>query len=112
MKVLLDSEASPLKKQNTIFERSGYKIDFSEEFLNSIVDLSYKSAVGTRALDSYVKQSVSAASFDLLGLSKIPANKGNILITEECLSKPELYQKSKIHVASSIGASFQLTAAV
>jgi len=104
MSVLLKSSASPIKKQKMLFARSGYSLEFSDEFLTSLVDKSYKSAVGTRALDSYVKQAVSAASFDLLTLVKSATSRGNVLITADCLQDPSCYQTTKIHVATSMAA--------
>jgi len=100
MNVLLNSAASPVKKQKLIFAKSGYNLEFADEFLTQLVDKAYMSAVGTRALDSYVKQSVKAASFDLLTLVKSETSRGNVLITAECLKDSSCYQTSKIHIAS------------
>ena len=100
MKVLLESSTSPIEKQKSIFEKSGYIIQFTEEFLKKIVDLSYHSATGTRALDSYIKKAVSMASFDLLTLSKNKIAKGDIIITEHCATDPSRYEKSKLHISS------------
>lgn len=105
-KVLVESTVSPLEKQKYIFEKSGYKLEFTEEFIKATVEKSYKSAVGTRALDSYVKKAVSTASFDLLSLINVSGSKGTVLITDECLTNPAAYQTSKILVASS-PVSFQ-----
>jgi len=101
LNVLINSLASPLKKQKIIFAKSGYNLDFTDDFINNLVDLSYKSAVGTRALDSYVKQAVSAASFDLLTLVKSETSRGNVLITADCLNDSSCYQTSKIHIATA-----------
>jgi ATP-dependent Clp protease ATP-binding subunit ClpX len=101
MEVLLKSTVSPVEKQKNIFEKSGFNLTFSEEFLNKIVDLSYNSATGTRALDSYVKLAVSIASFDLLTLSKNKSAKGNIIIGEACITDPSLYEKSKLHIGNT-----------
>lgn len=105
LKVLLESSASPIQKQKIIFEKSGYNIQFTDEFINDLVDSSYKSAVGTRALDSYVKKAVSMASFDLLTLDKKQNNKGIVTITNTCLQDPNQYQKSKIISSAQIGTS-------
>lgn len=94
LQVLTSSEASPMLKQQAIFAKSGFDLEFSEDFLTEIVSLAYNSAVGTRALDSYIKQAVSAASFDCLNLHDNPNKKGKILITKDCVTKPEAYQKS------------------
>lgn len=92
-KVLFESKISPIEKQKTIFSKSGYVIDFTDEFINKLVDLAYSSAVGTRALDSYVKKAVSQASFDLLSLGSF-LNRGRITITESCLLNPSAYETS------------------
>jgi ATP-dependent Clp protease ATP-binding subunit ClpX len=112
MSVLLKSSASPIKKQKMLFSRSGYSLEFSDEFLTSLVDKSYKSAVGTRALDSYVKQAVSAASFDLLTLVKSATSRGNVLITADCLQDPSCYQTTKIHVATTSMAAISTASPV
>ena len=98
-KVLFDSEASPIKRQQYIFAQSGYNLSFSDEFIEKIVDKSYASAVGTRALDSYIKVAVSYASFDLLTLDKYQT--GDILITPDCVIDPAKYEKSNIKVVST-----------
>ncbi len=95
-KVLFESKASPLSKQQNIFNKSGYTIDFTEEFIEKLVSVSYSSAVGTRALDSYVKKAVSRASFDLLSLND-SSQKGVIVITENCLIDPSSYELSCIN---------------
>jgi ATP-dependent Clp protease ATP-binding subunit ClpX len=91
--VLMGSEISPIIKQKEIFEKSGYELIFTDDFLNEIVEKSYKSATGTRALDSYVKNSVSIASFDCLNLDKSSHNKEQIVISKECIDDPSKYQK-------------------
>jgi ATP-dependent Clp protease ATP-binding subunit ClpX len=93
-KVLLESKTSPIFKQIKIFENCGYKLEFTDSFIKNIVSKSYKSATGTRALDSYVKKAVSLASFDLLSIKKSKHCKEQIVIDENCLSNPELYSKS------------------
>lgn len=106
-KVLLESNSSPIKKQIQIFEYSGFKLEFTDRFIDKIVDLSYKSAVGTRALDSYVKKSVSFASFDMLTTKKTKIGKDVITIDSDCIENPNNYQKSKIYnVAASFSTSF------
>jgi hypothetical protein len=59
------------------------------------VDKSYHSAVGTRALDSYVKQALNQASFDLLTLKKGTTSAGKVTITSQCLQDPGKYELSK-----------------
>jgi ATP-dependent Clp protease ATP-binding subunit ClpX len=96
MSVLTQSSTSPIAKQKSIFAKSGYNLEFTDEFLNELVDKSYNSAVGTRALDSYVKQAVNQASFDLLSLLKSSTKDGKVLITNECLKDPGKYEVSKV----------------
>jgi ATP-dependent Clp protease ATP-binding subunit ClpX len=98
--VLQTSSTSPIIKQIKIFEKNGYKLQFTDEFLNEIVDLSYKSATGTRALDSYVKKAVSIASFDLLSTSKVKMFKNSVIIGKSCISNPISYEKSVLHYPS------------
>ena len=93
MRVLLESTTSPVLKQQNIFAKSGYNLVFSDEFLNKIVEKSYLSSTGTRALDSYVKKAVSLASFDLLTLSRTKINRGSVIINEACIEDPSLYEK-------------------
>ncbi len=96
-KVLFESKVSPLEKQKTIFSKSGYTIEFTSEFVDKLVDISYRSAVGTRALDSYVKKAVSMASFDLLSLNS-GNHKGRVIIKEDCILNPSLYELSASNV--------------
>jgi len=96
MSVLTQSSTSPIAKQKSIFAKSGYNLEFTDEFLNELVDKSYNSAVGTRALDSYVKQAVNQASFDLLSLLKSNTKDARVLITNECLKDPGKYEVSKV----------------
>ena len=95
MSVLINSSTSPIKKQKSIFEKSGYNLEFADEFLTDLVDKSYHSAVGTRALDSYVKQALNQASFDLLTLKKDINTSGRVLITSKCLQDSGKYELSK-----------------
>jgi ATP-dependent Clp protease ATP-binding subunit ClpX len=99
MKVLLDSNTSPVKKQTDIFSKSGFNLTFTEDFLNEVVNLSYQSSTGTRALDSYVKKAVSFASFDLLSLAKIKSSKGSIIINKNCLKNPADYTVTRLQIA-------------
>lgn len=98
--VLLKSDTSPISKQVKIFENCGYKLFFTDEFVNEIVDLSYKSATGTRALDSYVKKAVSMASFDLLSTNKSKVFKDAVTIGKSCILNPFSYEKSSTHYSS------------
>jgi len=95
-KVLLESKTSPISKQIQIFENCGYKLEFTDSFIKDIVNKSYKSATGTRALDSYIKKSVSLASFDLLSTKKVKICKEHVIIDNSCLSNPEMYKKMSI----------------
>jgi ATP-dependent Clp protease ATP-binding subunit ClpX len=106
--VLFNSVTSPITKQIKTFEKSGYQLEFTEQFINEVVDLSYKSATGTRALDSYIKKAVSIASFDLLTLNKPKVTKNSIIIDKNCIINPALYQKSSLMHGNSITTSMQV----
>lgn len=94
-KVLLESVASPISKQQSIFSKSGYDLIFTDKYIDKLVDVSYQSAVGTRALDSHVKHAVRNASFDLLSLND-STKKGSVIIDEDCLTNPENYKTEKL----------------
>ena len=98
-KVLFESEASPIKRQQYLFGQSGYNLKFTDEFITKIVEKSSKSAVGTRALDSYIKEAVVYASFDLLTLEKTQT--GDVIITADCISDASKYEKSNIKLVSA-----------
>lgn len=104
-KVLMESDVSPIEKQKSLFSRSGFNLTFTDEFIHKLVDISYKSAVGTRALDSYVKEAVSVASFDLLNLHRHKSTKGNVYIGAECLSDPTKYHVNNLMISTAIGAT-------
>ena len=69
--VLFASSVSPLKKQKEIFASCGIGLEFTEEYIDKVVDLAYKSATGTRALHSIITKSLRNASFDLLSLRRV-----------------------------------------
>lgn len=104
-KILLESDVSPLLKQKTFFAKSGYDIDFTDECIDEIVRLSYKSATGARALDSYVKQCVSTASFDCLNLHRNPVKNGKVIISTDCILDPTKYKKIMIPKLTSFSTS-------
>lgn len=104
-KVLLESKFSPVKKQKALFLKSGYSLDFSDEFIDKIVELSYNSSTGTRALDSYVKGAVSSASFDLMFLTKNKSVKGAVMITEDCINDPGRYEVTGLQNIGLFSAS-------
>jgi len=81
---------SPILRQKSLFFESGYELDFTDEFVDAIVDKSYLMATGTRALVNAIKTSVSQAAFDLLTGPTRKKN-GCITITEECLKNPAAY---------------------
>lgn len=91
-KVLTESNASPMKKQMTVFEKNGYELIFTDECINKIIDISYQSATGTRALDSYVKKSLSAASYNFLTTKMLDKIIGQIVIDTECIEYPDRYK--------------------
>lgn len=102
LKVLLESKTSPIAKQKSLFRSSGHEIEFTDEFLNDIVDLSYGSATGTRALDSYVKVAVSGASFDLLSLDKERKSRYRVQIGKHCIADPLQYEKTSLSLATAV----------
>lgn len=81
---------SPILRQKYLFFESGYELDFTDDFIDAIVEKSYLMATGTRALVNAVKTSVSQAAFDLLTGPTRKKN-GCITITEECLTNPGAY---------------------
>lgn len=98
---MIQIEHSPVLRQKCLFAESGYELDFTDEFIDTIVEKSYLMATGTRALVNAIKTSVSQAAFDLLtGPTK--KKNGYITITNECLTNPSAYiltpkiQKSKV----------------
>ena len=105
LKVLTDSKASPLKKQKELFALSGYDLEFTDDYLEDLVSRSYKSATGTRALDSYVKQSLSAASFNFLNLHEHSVVKGKLTLNKDCLMNPEAYRMENIQTFTSLSTS-------
>jgi ATP-dependent Clp protease ATP-binding subunit ClpX len=108
MKVLTESKTSPITKQKEIFEKSGYNLNFTEEYMTTLVDAAYKSATGTRALDSYVKKSVSFASFDLLSIAKAKSVKGAVIINKSCINNPQDYTVSKLQILTTANTAATL----
>lgn len=98
---MIQIEHSPILRQKCLFAESGYELDFTDEFVDAIVEKSYLMATGTRALVNAVKTSVSQAAFDLL-TGPTRSKNGRITITEACLTNPSAYiltpkiQKSKV----------------
>lgn len=81
---------SPLLRQKHLFAESGYEINFTEEYVDSLIEKVYKMATGTRALTNAVKTSTSCAAFNLL-TGPTGKNHGSIIIDSECLDNPESY---------------------
>lgn len=96
IKVLTSSDVSPISKQQYLFGKCGYEIDFTDEFIEEVASMSSKSASGTRSLSSYVSQAVRDASFDLLSLNKTSG--GKILITKDCITEPSKYEFKPLRV--------------
>lgn len=87
---LTQLDHSPIMRQKYLFAESGYELEFTDEYLEALVNKVYKMATGTRALTNAVKTSVSQAAFNLLtGPTK--KKNGCITITEECLTNPQEY---------------------
>ena len=94
---------SPVQRQTRLFNDSGIELVFEEEALNAIVDASYRTATGTRALNSLVKKAVSYAGFELLG-QVAKKRQGKVIITKACLSNPSCYimEKKKARKRASL----------
>ena len=105
LKVLTESNVSPLKKQKELFALSGYDLEFTDDYLEDLVSKSYKSATGTRALDSYVKESLSVASFNFLNLHEHNVVKGKLTINKDCLITPESYKMENLQTFASFSTS-------
>ena len=87
---LLDISHSPIVRQKELFAESGYEIEFTDEYIEALIEKAYKMVTGARALTSAVKTSVSAAGFDLLTGPTRKKN-GRIIITPACLTNPQEY---------------------
>jgi len=87
---LTQIEHSPILRQKYLFAESGYVLDFTDEFIEAVVDRAYLTATGTRALTSFVKTAVSAAGFDLL-IGPTKKKQGCVTVTKDCINDPHLY---------------------
>jgi len=86
---LLQLEDSPIIKNQIMFAESNVKLEFDESYYDEVVEKAIKSGTGTRALNSIVKASLSAAAFELLGLTHPEPKK--VLIKKECVSNPDAF---------------------
>jgi len=86
---LLQLEDSPIIKNQILFAESNVKLEFDENYYDEVVEKAIKSGTGTRALNSIVKASISAAAFELLGLHHSDPKK--VLIGKECVSNPSAF---------------------
>lgn len=103
--VLLKSDVSPLIKYQQTFETSGYQIEFTEEYVNTVADKAYKSAIGTRSLHAIVKSSLSRVMFDLIKLGEASGPMKKIIFDQKLFTDPGNYEvvsvkKSRKKVAS------------
>jgi len=87
---LTQMDHSPILRQKCLFAESGYELDFTDEYVNALVEKVYKMATGTRALTNAIKTSTSQAAFDLLTGPTRKKN-GCITIGHECLTAPQAY---------------------
>jgi ATP-dependent Clp protease ATP-binding subunit ClpX len=86
---LLQLEDSPIIKNQIMFAESNVKLEFDESYYDEVVEKAIKSGTGTRALNSIVKASLSAAAFELLGLNHPEPKK--VTINKECVSNPDAF---------------------
>ena len=64
-------------------------VNEKDNFYDEVVEKAIKSGTGTRALNSIVKSSLSAAAFELLGLSHSETKK--VFIGKECVKNPDAF---------------------
>jgi ATP-dependent Clp protease ATP-binding subunit ClpX len=88
-KCLLEISSSPLIKNTLLFAESNYKITFTDEFIDGIINRVLKMGTGTRALNSLVKKAVSGAAFDLLG--NYSDKTQEVIFDLDCIENPENY---------------------
>lgn len=88
---ITEIEHSPILREKSLFQESGYELDFTDKYINTLVERTYLMSTGTRALTNAVKTSVSRAAFELL-TGPTRKKKGRVIITEKCLSNPGEYQ--------------------
>jgi ATP-dependent Clp protease ATP-binding subunit ClpX len=86
---LLQLEDSPIIRNQIMFAESNVKLEFDESYYDEVVEKAIKSGTGTRALNSIVKASISAAAFELLGLNHPEPKK--VFIGKECVSNPDAF---------------------
>ena len=86
---LLQLEDSPIIRNQVMFAESNIKLEFDENYYDEVVEKAIKSGTGTRALNSIVKASISAAAFELLGLTHSEPKK--VFIGKECVSNPDAF---------------------
>ena len=88
LSVLNTLEDSPLRKNKILFAESNIEVDYSEDFIDAVVDKAIKTGTGTRALNSIVKTSISGAAFKFLGSN---SQKRRIIFTKECINDPMMF---------------------
>jgi len=86
---LLEISSSPIIKNTMLFAESNYKITFTDDFIDGIVNRVLKMGTGTRALNSLVKKAVSGAAFDLLG--NFSDKTVEVIFDVDCIDNPENY---------------------
>ena len=72
-----------------LFAESNYKITFTDDFIDGVVNRVLKMGTGTRALNSLVKKAVSGAAFDLLG--NFSDKTVEVIFDVDCIDNPENY---------------------
>jgi ATP-dependent protease Clp ATPase subunit len=86
---LLQLEDSPIIRNQIMFAESNVKLEFDENYYEEVVEKAMKSGTGTRALNSIVKASISAAAFELLGVNHPSPKK--VYIGKDCVSNPDCF---------------------
>jgi ATP-dependent Clp protease ATP-binding subunit ClpX len=82
LKILTDSETSPIKQQKTIFKEFGIELEFSKSLINGIVDEAIKKSVGARGLDSSIKEIMNDVFFHIQDIEP-----GKLVINKKTLKK-------------------------
>jgi ATP-dependent Clp protease ATP-binding subunit ClpX len=88
--ILLSTENSIISQQKSLAELENFKIEFTEEAINSIVDKAVQSGMGARRLKSIVSSSTEQIFFDLSGQRRF-YNKV-IRILEDTINDPSKYE--------------------
>jgi ATP-dependent Clp protease ATP-binding subunit ClpX len=86
---LLTVPHAPTVRAQTLFAESGVLLEFEEDFISKVIEITSNSDTGTRSLRMLVKKAINQAAFDLLG--KKDGGVKHVKITADCLSNPSAY---------------------